>query len=175
MRQAGASEGLFYLCRAAQHFLHVQLKRIILFIFNLRTLQRDVRHIKHFFRTRKHPQPTFAPSRRCPLNTLMGVFYVLVPREEENAEEPGLGFDLYCRNYSAMADLQISPFSAAQAANPPPFLLRCSPRLGNSIPADTEALINVRTSAPAANRKRAPLSFRWNSEASKVAADLRSD
>lgn len=45
----------------------------------------------------------------------------------QSAEEPrdgaGCGLDLYCRNYAAVADLQISPFSAAQPTSPPPFCL----------------------------------------------------
>lgn len=123
MHRAGDSAGLFYLSRAVQRFLHVQQRRIIMFILNPTMAQRDVPHIKHISRTRKYPQLTFAWSRRCPLKRLIGLFYVSVPHEEENAEKPKrrcrLGLDLYRRNYTAMADLQISPFSAAPPPHPP--------------------------------------------------------
>lgn len=66
------------------------------------------------------------------VNSLIGIFYVLV-LHGENAEKPRehaakmgrQGLDRYCCNYTAMADLQISPFragpfclDAAQASDP---------------------------------------------------------
>lgn len=124
MRRAGASEGLFYLCRAAQHFL-------------LATKTDYSAHLQPEDATKGCPAHKALPQNQetstadlCSelkvsikhFNRCVLCFGAARGRKRRGTgRRHRLGLDLYCRNYLAMADLQISPFSAAQAANPPPF------------------------------------------------------
>lgn len=175
MHRGGESEGHFDLSRAAQHFVHVRLTRINMFILKLRTAQRDVRHIKHVQEQQEISTADLCLESKVSIKQFNRcVLCFLVRREEKHGEEPraGAGWDwIFTAVITGL--WQIYRLALLVLLRPASLLPSASTqhKTPNSIPADTEALINVRTES----RERVLLSVRWNPEASKVTADLRWD
>lgn len=128
--------GQFYLCRAAHRFLHVQRKRITLFISNPRMTQRDVRPRKHITRT---SWPLLG-SRRRPWNSLISVFYVFVPCEEEKTQRNRVRTQAQNWIFTAVITRLWQIYRLALLA---PHRTPRRHRTPNSVPADSEASINV--------------------------------